>query len=71
MKVWAISRMAYKYGQGTEEWVRRNERTVKEIANVTMTIAASWNKNLNIVPELTNYQLCHSHCIASRYVLNI
>jgi hypothetical protein len=44
MKVWAILRMAYQFGQGMEEWVRQNEQTAKEIASVTMTIAASWNK---------------------------
>ena len=34
LKVWAIIRNAYRYGQGSEERLRRHERTVNGIANV-------------------------------------
>ena len=35
LKVWAIVRNAYRYGQGEEERLARHERTVCAIANVT------------------------------------
>ena len=34
MKVWAILRTAYRYGQGLEQRLLRHERTVNAIANV-------------------------------------
>ena len=34
LKVWAIIRNAYRYGQGSDERLKRHERTVNGIANV-------------------------------------